>query len=103
MCTFEYPFGDPTDWGSKKKNEKVFLDYKRKVTNEDCEPNYSFIPKKYSKTTVEFIKRFLEKDWKSRPYIKDVIDELEEHAEDIFSKSGENIELPPSWNTLRVI
>ena len=38
----------------------------------------------YSEKTIDFIKLFLTKDWKSRPLIKDVFEELKEHANSLF-------------------
>jgi len=68
------------------------------VTTE--EPDYSKIPSEYSEKTVNFIKKFLIKERGKWPLIKEMIQELEDHAYELFAKSKVKIKFPPpttSW------
>jgi len=63
------------------------------VCNKD--PDWSLLPEHYSEKTKDFIRLFLNKDWAKRPLIKDIIDDLEAHAEDLFQKADVKIKFPP--------
>ena len=101
MCTYEYPFGDPFMSEDDKDSTEILKEYKRRVLNE--EPDYSKIPKKYTQKTTDFIKLLLTKERKHWPLIKDIINDLEEHAQDLFSKAKAKIKFPPpstSWRDI---
>jgi len=91
MCTYKYPFGNPFP-EEGESNRDVIKRIKENVVNKEAD--FSEFPKEYSSKTKEFIKRMLVKDRMKRPLIKDMIEELESHANEIWKESGKKINFP---------
>lgn len=83
MCTFEFPYELPNlDLLGSRAFHSNFREYITRVTT--TLPDFNKIPGEYSNYTIDILEKFLVKDRIIRPILKDVYEDMEEFAKDLF-------------------